>query len=171
MSASLPVTAPVGAELRRVMRGVAATVTIVTTESGGAWYGMTATSFTSLALEPPSVLVAVNRDATLHDPLLRRGAFAVNVLVEGDEATAMARRFGNSAIGSDERFRHGRWRLHASGLPVLDDAQAWLVCRLQERLAAGTHTLVVGRVEDVSPRGRRVAPLVYVDGRYRRLAG
>lgn len=161
----------VGDELRRVMRGVAATVTVITTECDRARYGMTATSFTSLALDPPSVLVAVNREATLHDPLLNRGAFAVNVLAEGDEAMAMARRFGNSAVDSGERFRHGRWRTHPSGLPVLDEAQAWLVCRLRERLDAGTHTLVVGHVEDVSPLGPGVAPLVYVDGRYRRLAG
>lgn len=166
-----PAPTQVGEALRQVMRGVAATVTLVTTEQDGAWYGMTATSFTSLSLDPPSVLVAVNRDASLHDPLLRRGAFAVNVLREGAAEAAMSRMFGNSAVPSGERFRHGRWRAHASGLPILEDAQAWLICGLVERLEVGTHTLVVGRVEDVSPLATGVAPLVYVDGTYRRLAG
>lgn len=171
MSAPAPPSTLVGEELRRVMRGIAATVTIVTTESGGAWFGMTATSFTSMALDPPSVLVAVNREASIYVPLFRRGAFAVNILLESDDAMAMSRRFGDSAVDSEERFRHGGWRPHPSGLPVLDEAQAWLVCRLQERLDVGTHTLVIGRVEDVSPVGPRIAPLIYADGRYRSLAG
>lgn len=160
-----------GDALRQVMRGVAATVTLVTTEQAGDWYGMTATSFTSLSLDPPSVLVAVNRDASLHDPLLRRGAFAVNVLREGPAAAALSRRFGDGAVPSEERFRHGRWRAHPCGLPILEDAQAWLICHTLERLEVGTHTLVVGRVEDVSPLAASIAPLVYVDGAYRRLAG
>lgn len=160
-----------GDALRQVMRGVAATVTVVSTEQDGVWYGMTATSFTSLSLDPPSVLIAVNRDASLHDPLLRRGAFAVNVLREGPAEAALSQLFGSSAVPSDERFRHGRWRAHRGGLPILEDAQAWLVCRIVERLEVGTHTLVVGRVVDVSPLAADIAPLVYVDGTYRRLAG
>jgi flavin reductase (DIM6/NTAB) family NADH-FMN oxidoreductase RutF len=156
-------TPPVGETLRQIMRGVAATVTLVTTEVDDLPYGMTATSFTSLCLDPPSILVAVNREASLHDPLLVRGLFAVNVLPEGAEL--LARRFGDSRLDNAERFTHGSWRRHATGMPLLEGAQACLVCRLGERLAVGTHTLVVGRVEEalLVPR---VAPLLYADGRY-----
>jgi flavin reductase (DIM6/NTAB) family NADH-FMN oxidoreductase RutF len=149
--------------LRRVMRGVAATVVVVTTEDDGEVYGMTATSFTSLCLEPPSVLIAVNRQATMHDRLLARGLFAVNVLPEGFES--LARLFGDAAVDNDERFRHGTWRRHPQGPPLLEEAQAWLLCAVGERLVVGTHTLVVGRVLEAE-LVERIAPLVHVDGRY-----
>jgi flavin reductase (DIM6/NTAB) family NADH-FMN oxidoreductase RutF len=158
--------AAIGEALRRAMRGVAATVTVVTTEHRDRPYGMTATSFTSLALEPPTVLVAVNRLASLHAPLLARGAFAVNVL--RDDAEAVARRFGDPAIDCDARFALCRWHRHAGGLPLLDAAKAWLVCHLLDRLEVGTHTLIVGRVEAVD-NDERAAPLLYMDGGYRRL--
>lgn len=160
--------AEIAEALRRVMRGVAATVTVVTTESRGTPFGMTATSFTSLALEPPTVLVAVNRAASLHAPLLARGAFAVNVLNEGAEA--VARRFGDAGLDCAERFGQCRWRPDAGGLPLLEAAQAWLACRLLHRLTVGTHTLIIGRVEAVGG-AERIAPLLYVDGGYRRLPG
>lgn len=149
--------------LRRVMRGVAATVVVVTTEAEGADYGMTATSFTSLCLEPPSVLVAVNRQALMHDRLLTRGLFAINVLPEGFEA--LARCFGDAATGNDERFRLGTWHRHPAGPPLLQEAQAWLLCAVDERLVVGTHTLVIGRVLEAD-LVERIAPLVHVDGRY-----
>jgi flavin reductase (DIM6/NTAB) family NADH-FMN oxidoreductase RutF len=168
-----PVATPPGAgdaeiaeALRRVMRGVAATVTVVTTERHGVPYGMTATSFTSLALEPPTVLVAVNRAASLHAPLLARGGFAVNVL--GEEGEAVARCFSDPALDCTKRFDRCAWRPHPSGPPLLAAAKAWLVCRLLDRLEVGTHTLIVGRVEAVA-NDERAAPLLYVDGGYRRL--
>lgn len=154
---------PLADTLRRVMRGVAATVVVVTTEADGADYGMTATSFTSLCLEPPSVLVAVNRQTLMHDRLLTRGLFAVNVLPEGFEA--LARSFGDAAIDNAARFRLGTWRRHPDGPPLLQEAQAWLLCAVDQRLVVGTHTLVVGRVLEAD-LVERIAPLVHVDGRY-----
>ncbi len=151
-TASAADEAAVADALRRVMRGVAATVVVVTTEVDGVDYGMTATSFTSLCLEPPSVLVAVNRQALLHDRLLSRGLFAVNVLPEGFEA--LARCFGDAATSNDDRFRLGSWRRHPAGPPLLEQAQV-----------VGTHTLVVGRVLEAD-LVERIAPLVHVDGRY-----
>ncbi|MFO1070768.1 MAG: flavin reductase family protein [Geminicoccaceae bacterium] len=166
MSAAPRLPAEIAQDLRKVMRGVAATVTIVTSEHEGVPYGMTATSFTSMTLDPPAVLVAINRDASVHDPLLKRGAFTVNVLAEGTEDVAS--HFGNSKLTNEERFRHGRWLTHASGLPVLENAQAWMVCHLLHKLEVGTHTLMVGRVEDIGMAPRN-APLLYADGRYHRL--
>ena len=162
-TASAADEAAVADALRRVMRGVAATVVVVTTEVDGVDYGMTATSFTSLCLEPPSVLVAVNRQALMHDRLLSRGLFAVNVLPEGFEA--LARCFGDAATSNDQRFRLGTWRRHPAGPPLLEQAQAWLLCAVGERLVVGTHTLVVGRVLEAD-LVERIAPLVHVDGRY-----
>jgi flavin reductase (DIM6/NTAB) family NADH-FMN oxidoreductase RutF len=152
--------------LRRAMRGVAATVTIVTTEHRGERFGITASSFTSVSLEPPSVLVAINRDASLHDPLLARGVFAVNVLAAG--SAPLARRFADSGLGCGERFRHGHWRSHASGLPLLEEAQTRLICRVRHCLEVGTHSLVVGLVEAIE-RGSDLPPLIYADGGYHHL--
>lgn len=154
------------AALRLAMRGVAATVTIVTTERAGELFGITASSFTSVSLDPPSVLVAINRESSLHDPLLARGIFAVNVLAAG--SAPLARRFADPGLGCDERFRDGRWRAHPSGLPLLEDAQSRLICGIRHSLEVGTHTLVVGLVEAVEP-GVDLPPLIYADGRYHHL--
>jgi flavin reductase (DIM6/NTAB) family NADH-FMN oxidoreductase RutF len=154
--------------LRRAMRGVAATVTIVTTTDAGARFGMTASSFTSVSLDPPSVLVAVHRDASLHGPLLRSRRFAVNVLATG--GAPLARLFADSRLEAAERFRHGHWRDGPEGLPLLEEAQTRLVCRLTHAIEVGTHTLAVGMVEAVEA-GVEAAPLVYAEGEFHHFIG
>lgn len=154
--------------LRRAMRGVAATVTIVTTAHEGARFGMTASSFISVSLDPPSVLVAVNREASMHGPLLVSGRFAVNVLATG--SAPLARLFADSALDAAERFREGHWREGPDGLPLLEEAQTRLVCRLTHAIEVGTHTLAVGLVEAVEA-GVEKPPLLYAAGEFHHFTG
>jgi flavin reductase (DIM6/NTAB) family NADH-FMN oxidoreductase RutF len=153
-----------GEEMRRLLRQVPAAVAVVTTGSQGLAHGMTATAFTPVSLDPPSLLVSINRSASLHAPLTRRRAFAVNILT-GDAAD-IARAFSNGALGHAERFAACSWRWHETGLPVLLAAQASFLCEVEERMNYGTHDLFVGRVTATTANGNEQPPLLVAGGRF-----
>jgi flavin reductase (DIM6/NTAB) family NADH-FMN oxidoreductase RutF len=149
---------------RAAMRLFATSVTILSTEEAQQRYGMTATSVTSVAMDPPSLLVGVKRTASIHDPLRRRGAFCVNLLATGHEHHCIDFAGGQPP---ERRFETGRWGSWL-GLPYLLDAAANLFCRVDAELAYGTHTLFVGRVEDALVSGK-TAPLIYLAGCFLRV--
>ncbi len=146
---------------RAAMRRLAATVTIVTAADHQRRHGMTATAVTSLSMEPPSLLVCLNRQTLLHDILLGARRFCVNVL--HCEQSALSAAFAG-AVPPDGRFALGAWRWD-DGLPVLADAQAALVCRRTAALPFGTHTIFVGEVMHAAHR-EEVAPLIYQNAAY-----
>ena len=137
-------------------------VTVVTGagEEGRA-YGLTANSVSSVSLEPPLVLVCIDKDSASHDPILDTGVFAINIL--GAEDGWLARRF--SGKGRSDRFRGVEHRREATGSPILEDALAWLDCSLWRTYEGGDHTIVVGRV--VACAAARGSPLIFYRGRYR----
>jgi flavin reductase (DIM6/NTAB) family NADH-FMN oxidoreductase RutF len=147
---------------RAAMRRIAATVTIVTANDGERYHGMTATAVTSLSMEPPSLLVCINKKAFLHDILVRGSTFCVNVLHE-DQAELSAAFSG--AVSHQDRFGVGRWARSADGLHHLTDAQAVLYCRKAKTVSYGTHTVFIGEVIQVDIR-EPVAPLVYQNAGY-----
>lgn len=152
----------VAAGLKRAMRGIGAPVTIVTAvDGGGRPYAMTASSFTSVSLCPPTVLVCVNREASIHDPLQGGRPFCVNALQTGHRELAV----DCATQGCDSRFADRAWQLHPLGLPFLAYAQAAFFCETLERLEVGTHTVLVGVVNEVRT-APDIAPLIYVDGRF-----
>ncbi len=94
-------------EFRHGMRRLTAGVSLVTTSSSGEKFGLIATSVSSLAAEPPSLLVCVNRSASSHDAILQAGYFAVNVLREQhDDLCAQF----SSPTRRAERFQSGEWQ-------------------------------------------------------------
>ena len=119
-----------------------------------------ATAVSSLSLDPPSLLVCINRSASLHGPLAEAEVFGVNVL--GLANRGVADRFANGH-GAD-RFAQGQWE-QWHGVPVLANAQSSFVCRRADSHVFGTHSIFIGQVEDVVVR-EDVEPLVYLDGRY-----
>lgn len=147
---------------RQAMRRLASAVAVIATARGEEWLGMTATSVTSLSMDPPSLLVCVNRSASIHGALTSKATFSINILHQGQSAVSAA--FGGSAKGA-ERFRSGDWRADAAGTPVLLDAAAAITCIADASVDYGTHTIVIGRVREtfLSPRA---APLIYVNGQY-----
>ena len=147
---------------RAAMRRIAATVTIVTADDGERYHGMTATAVTSLSMEPPSLLVCINKKAFLHDILVRASNFCINVLHQ-DQAELSAA-FSEKASYQD-RFGVGRWARSADGLHYLTDAQAVLFCRKAKAISYGTHTVFIGEVTKVDVR-EPVAPLVYQNAGY-----
>jgi flavin reductase len=146
---------------RRAMRTLTSAVSVISTAHEGARFGMTATAVTSLSMDPPSLLVCINRTTSLHAPLLAARRFCLNIL-RADQAD-LAQAFGGGRAG-EARFALGDWR-DAEGLPALDDAQANVFCEVDAVFSYATHSIVVGlvtavRVSDV------VTPLIYQDGRY-----
>ena len=146
---------------RSAMRRFPAAVTVVTTSLEGADSGMTATAVTSLSMEPPSLLVCVNRAAAFHEAIAQSSSFCVNLLRQGQEEISAA--FGGR-LPQERRFAHGVWQ-HRDGIPYLGDAQANIFCRRDSLFAYGSHSIVIGVVTGLLLR-EEVAPLLYVDGRY-----
>lgn len=151
-------TAP---NLREALRRVPTAVTIVTTSVDGTLKGFTANAFASVSLDPPTVLVCVNRGSRSHPLIARAGRFCVNVLRL--DQRALAERFAVSGAG--DPFRETAYRIGATGAPVFADALAAIDCELAEEHLAGTHAVLIGRV--VATAVNDGAPLGYFDGAYR----
>lgn len=131
------------ADFREVMRRFPTGVTVVATSGAdGEPAGLTVSSFTSVSLDPPLVLVCVDRDADTHDRLLRGEGFAVSVLAAGQEYVAL--RF--AAEPSEGRFDDVEWHLGSAGHPLIAGATAWLECVTHEILPGGDHSIFLGRV-------------------------
>jgi flavin reductase len=149
-------------DFRAAMRRLAATVSVVTIWEGTRPLGMTATAVTSLAADPPSLLVCVNKSATMHDSLAGVGHFCVNLL--HSEQETVAKMFADSST-RDVRFATGGWLQEDQNPPYLPDAQAVFLCEKIQTIAFGTHNIYIGAVRNVRFR-RDVNPLIYVDGRF-----
>jgi flavin reductase (DIM6/NTAB) family NADH-FMN oxidoreductase RutF len=152
----------VRAEFKRAMRRLASTVTIISTaDVNGVRYGMAATAVNSVSMDPPSLLVCINLDASIYAPLTGRGAFCVNVLTTEHEDLVSA--FSGRLTGT-ERFTVGDWRNDVTGIPYLEDAQCNLVCGVDTVVPFGTHSIIVGRVT-AARVAEGIAPLIYADGK------
>ena len=150
---------------KSAMRRLAATVCIVSTADEDGWHGMTATSVTSVSMDPPSVLVCVNTTATLHKVLRLGGRFCINLLRASQESYAGT--FSSSKIRGADRFADHAWKEseETDGVPYLVEAQANLFCDIDQTVSYGTHTIFIGRVNSVR-NGELVSPLLYADGQY-----
>ncbi|ANU07935.1 flavin reductase family protein [Paraurantiacibacter namhicola] len=139
------------------MRHVTATVHAITAGRDGDRHGILATAVSSLSFDPPSLLVCINRSASLHQPLATAEIFAVNVL--GLENKELAQLFVDAR--GEDRFSLGDWQ-DVAGAPVLQDAQSTFVCRTVDRHEFGTHTIFIGELVHAAHR-RNSAPLTYYD--------
>ena len=148
-------------EFRTLLRHQATSVVVVTTMTG-APAGFTATSFTSVSLDPPLVSFNVNRSSSTW-PALRRARFiAAHLLGHGQEE--LARTFATTGV--DRFAAPTRWRPGPYGAPLLADTPAWLVCRIVARIPAGDHVLVVARALAGETTDGPRSPLIYHVGRY-----
>ena len=149
-------------QFRAAMRRLAASVAIVAAKGPDGPVGMAATSITSLTVDPPAVLVCVNRATVLHGLLVPTADLSVNLLARDQQDVSAA--FGGG-MPQDQRFGVGAWRDGPSGLPELTGAQANLSCVIDSMLAYGTHSIVIARVLHCTV-SETVAPLIYQDGAY-----
>ena len=145
---------------RHAMRRLATTIALITAGEGESWSGMAATAVMSVCADPPTLLTAVNRSASIH-PIASAGShFCVNLLAERHRDLVGI--FSGQKKGL-ARFETGGWVVGPHGIPVLPDALASLVCRTTQMIDVSTHTLFVGEVEHVANHDE-ISPLVWVDG-------
>src|SRR5271169_517317 len=145
-------------EFRRVLGHFAAGVTIVTTVGDdGRPYGLTATAFTSVSLEPPLVLVCVDKKSESHPHFHASRVFTVNFLAIDQEY--FSRRF---AVSGGDKFSDVEVRYGVTGAPVLPDVLGHLECRTTDIHEGGDHTIFIGRVEAAD--AREGEPLLYFRG-------
>ena len=138
-------------------------VTVVTTRSrGGELAGLTASSFTSVSLEPPLVLFCLAHSSTGKPAFDATDGFVINILSAGQRT--LSARFAQQ--GGD-KFAGVAWHAGLRGMPLLDEALAHLECRIAQVHPGGDHLLVVGEVEEVHVREEQ--PLVYYRGAYHSL--
>jgi len=156
----------VDASLFRQLLGRFATgVTVLTTrDSEGQPVGMTASSVAAVSLEPPLLLVSVDRKNVMHDALSRASHFVVNVLAADQEA--LSRRFASL---EERRFEGVGFHPSRLGLPVLEGVLAHIECAKEAAVPAGDHTVYFGVVTGGGVTDRR--PLLYYRGGYANLAG
>lgn len=147
---------------KAAMRRLAASVSIVVAKGDEGPVGIAATSITSLTVDPPAVLVCINRTTSLHALLVPTAPLSINLLARSQMDVSAA--FGGGTPRA-ERFTIGSWIEGVSGLPQLEGAQANLDCVIDAMLAYGTHSIVIARVLSAKVSDG-VDPLIYQDGGY-----
>jgi len=164
-------------EFRAAMSRLAAGVVLVTAHEpalapdgpSGEDVGMTATAFVSVSLDPPLVLVSLREGSRMDDLLAEQPVWAVSILAESQRHIAgrfaMKGRISDRLLFEDIPYVRGE----VSGAPLVGGALATLECRTEQRVPAGDHTLVIGRVLTAGLPSADGGPLMYFRGRYRHL--
>jgi flavin reductase (DIM6/NTAB) family NADH-FMN oxidoreductase RutF len=150
-------------EFRSVLGRFPSGVTVVTTKAGdGSDEGMTVSAFCSVSLDPPLVLICIEKTASAFDALTTAPAFVVNILSATQEQ--IARHF---SIVDIDRFEGVGYSRSQNGLAVLDDVLGVIECATVAMHVAGDHTIIVGEVE--AARVQNGTPLLYYRGGYAQL--
>jgi len=150
-------------DFRHALGHFASGVTVITTQYQGQLHGTTVSSFCSLSLKPPLVLVCIDLNANIHDLIVASKVFGVNIVAEHTEAISQhfARRLPDKFFGID-------YTLGQLGVPLLEDALASLECQVVAQYPGGDHSIFVGEVVDVHARPQ-AQPLLYYRSKYSRL--
>ncbi|HEX9644533.1 MAG TPA: flavin reductase family protein [Acidimicrobiia bacterium] len=151
---------------RRAMSSFASGVNLITAyDPEGQPHGMTATAFCPVSLDPPLVLVCINRDSRTRALVDASGRFGVSMLAEGSAEISV-----HCARPGAAKALPGEWLVDDGDArtPVLGSALVHADCDIHEQHEVGTHTLFIGRVRHVS-FGTATGPLLYFRGTYHRL--
>jgi flavin reductase (DIM6/NTAB) family NADH-FMN oxidoreductase RutF len=157
------VATPTSEEFRRAMAHLPTGVTIVSAPGPDGPAGATANAVISVSLDPPLMLASLDRGTRTLAAVRAAGAFGISVL--GADHTELARSFASGAPHT-EKWREIPSTEHA-GVPILDEALAWVACGLRETHDAGDHVLLIGDVRELGAAGGD--PLIFHGGDYRGL--
>jgi flavin reductase (DIM6/NTAB) family NADH-FMN oxidoreductase RutF len=150
-------------ELRKVMGCFATGVTVITTrDQNGRPYGLTANAVTSLSLEPPLLLICVDRKAETFPHFFDSKIFVLNIL--GEDQEEVSRRFAKTGGDKFAGLPHRTGHLDT---PLLEGTLGHVECRIIETLEGGDHVIHIGEVQHAEAREGR--PLLFFRGRYGRL--
>jgi flavin reductase (DIM6/NTAB) family NADH-FMN oxidoreductase RutF len=153
---------------RRVLGHFVTGVTVVTALDGDQPFGITVNALSSVSLEPPLVMVALDRRRFLTPIVRAAGRYAVNVLSEDQQALSDCFAGAPVTPGRDH-FCGAAWHPGTLGLPLLDGAIATLECTVVQTFSAGDHDLFIGRVETLASEPDHPMPLLYYRRRYLRI--
>jgi flavin reductase len=145
---------------RKIMGQFATGVTVVTTDGDTGPHGLTANAVTSLSLNPPLVLVAVDKCAHSLEYLRKNRCFAVNILRLEQEK--ISRRF---ATPGPKDFTGLKLTTAVTGAPILSACLAFVDCQVVDILQGGDHEIFIGKIVAGEYHGGE--PLLYYAGRYR----
>jgi flavin reductase (DIM6/NTAB) family NADH-FMN oxidoreductase RutF/DNA-binding MarR family transcriptional regulator len=155
-------------ELRNCLGEFTTGVTVITSAGeNGALIGVTANSFSALSLEPPLVLWSLAKKSASLEIFKKHGYFAVNVLSNKQQETAMA-----FSRPSADRFHGIDYKIGAYSLPLLEKTNAQFVCKVTQALDQGDHVLFIGEVLEFLRQDQNApqAPLVFSQGKFSELA-
>lgn len=147
---------------RDVVGRFASGVTVITTTVAGKNFGTTASAMSSLSMDPPMLLICLNKTSETGAAVLQSGTFAVNILAKGQEDLA-----SKFAVKGDDKFAGVAVTAGELGDPLLPDTLATIQCRTVETVTGGTHTVFLAEVVDAE--AREMEPLTYFRGRFGRL--
>ena len=151
-------------DFRNAMRQLTGGVSVITAGKGRDISGMTVTSVSSLSVDPPSLIVSLNRESSSWPLVKRYGFFGVNILTS-DQVDIAERFTGKGGLKGADRFAGAPWTTRASGVPLLAVALAAIDCEVEDVVERHSHAIVIGRVLDVAVSARTAA-LAYWQGRY-----
>lgn len=157
-------------EFRKIMSHFASGVTVVTTlAKDGTYHGITVSSFTSVSLDPPLVLICIAKNAAAHQILPETGFFCVNFLHEGQ--VNLSNRFAGRDPGQ-RSFEDIPLYTSATGAPVFAEALGFVDCRITNAYDGGDHTIFLGEVlqlgaaDPTLENGQESSPLLYYKSNY-----
>jgi flavin reductase (DIM6/NTAB) family NADH-FMN oxidoreductase RutF len=151
-------------DFRGAMRQLTGGVSVITAGRAKDISGMTVTSVSSLSVDPPALIVSINRSASSWPLLQRYGAFGVNILTS-DQIDIAERFTGKDGLKGAERFAGAEWTTRASGVPLLVGALAAIDCEVEDVIERHSHAIVIGRVLALQ-LSTRTAALAYWQGQY-----
>lgn len=146
---------------RDVIGRFASGVTVISTRAADRDFGTTASAVSSLSMDPPMLLICLNRTSDTREAILEAGWFAVNILSEGQADLAFA-----FAKKSPDKFAKAEVERGPSGMPLIPGSLAQLECRVTDTATGGTHTVFMGEV--LHATATEDTPLTYYRGRFGR---
>jgi flavin reductase (DIM6/NTAB) family NADH-FMN oxidoreductase RutF len=154
---------------RQVLGRFATGVTVVTVCKGDTKRGMTANAFSSVSLNPPLVLVSVDKRADTHGLLMEGDVFCINILAEHHREWSDW--WAGKAPSDVDQFANVSFSTKVTGCPVLDGCLGYIDCKVWARYDGGDHTLFIGEVQEAAINDDpNIKPLLFFASKYRRLS-
>ena len=131
---------------KELMKRFASGVTLITFKNEGKYSGLTVSSFCSLSMNPPLILICIDKKIPSHKSLKNGDSFGVNICTS--EQGKLAWDFANSNIDKNELILSQNCRITDNKVPLLNDCLASMECTIKEAYEGGDHTIFVGQIEN-----------------------
>ena len=147
-------------KFRTAMRGFFASVSVMALKNSNGVLAITVSSITSISLDPPSLLVCINKDSRIHSELLEGELVSINLLTKDQQH--ISEKCSNSLL-EGERFDQEFWDIE--NIPIVKNAQANFLCKISNMIDHGTHSILLLDVQDVEHLDK-INTLSYINGKY-----